>query len=233
MSTATLNDIDLRIRDAVTRQLGWDPDVDASAIGVAAKDGAVTLTGFVDTYAGKLAAERAAKRVHGVRAVANAIDVRLRLPRTDVDIAQDAVRALELRSTIPGTVQAAVRNASVTLTGRVHSISQKQAAEAAVRHIRGVHGVLNHITVEPQGAVGDVRRLIARALHDAADVDVRHVAVAVSGDTATLTGSVATWLQRDAAERAAANSPGIARVVNELRVEPVHDRAWEEVDEAC
>src|SRR6188472_1132701 len=101
------------------RQLDWDPEVDGSAVGVAARNGTVTLTGFIDTYAGKLAAERVAKRVHGVRAVANDIEVRLRLERTDPDIAQDAARALQLHSAVPETVQAAVHNGHLTLTGRV------------------------------------------------------------------------------------------------------------------
>jgi osmotically-inducible protein OsmY len=92
MATANLPAVDSRTRDMVTSQLEWDPQVDASAIGVAAKDGTVTLTGYVDTYAGKLAAERAAKRVRGVRAVANEIEVRLKLDRTDADIARDVAR---------------------------------------------------------------------------------------------------------------------------------------------
>ena len=119
MAIATLTEVDTRIRDLVTRELEWDAAVDASAIGVAAKDRTVTLTGYVDTYLCKLSAERAAKRVRGVRAVANDIQVRLRLARTDEDIALDAARALALRVTIPKTVQATVHQGHVTLTGRV------------------------------------------------------------------------------------------------------------------
>ena len=202
------------------RQLEWDPKVNASAIGVAASGGTVTLTGYIDTYAGKLAAERAAKRVHGVRAVANDLEVRLALERTDVDIADDAVHALELRSTVPDGVQAAVHNGHVTLTGRVNWLFQKQDAEKAVRHIRGVRSVRNHIDVAPKAAVFDVRRRIVKALHQNADVDARHITATVSGDTVILTGTVATWLQRDSAERAAANAAGIARVDNRITVEP-------------
>ena len=117
----------------------------------------MTLSGFIDTYSGKLAAERAAKRVHGVRAVANDVEVRLRLERTDPDIAQDAARALELRSTIPDGVQVVVHTGHVTLTGKVDWLFQKQSAENAVRDIRGVRGVLNHISVVPRAAVRDVR----------------------------------------------------------------------------
>lgn len=230
MTTATLTDTDVSVRDAVMRQLDWDPEVDASAVGVSATNGTVTLTGFIDTYPGKLAAERAAKRVHGVRAVANDIEVRLRLERTDPDIAQDATRALELRSMVPKAVQAVVHNAHVTLTGNVDWLYQKESAERAVRHIRGVRGVFNHITVAPQAVVRDVRHRIVTALHQNADVDARHVAVTVSGNTATLTGTVGTWLQRESAERAAANAPGIAHVDNRITVQPFHDSKMDEWD---
>ena len=233
MTTATLTDADVRVRDAVMRQLEWDPEVDASAVGVAAQNRTVTLTGFIDTYSGKLAAERAAKRVHGVRAVANDIDVRLRLERTDVDIAKDAVRALEVRCTVPDRVQAVVHNGHITLTGNVVWLYQKEAAERAVRHIRGVRGVFNHITVMPQAAARDVRLRIVKALHRDADVDARHITVTLSGDTATLTGAVATWLQRDSAERAAANAPGIARVDNRIVVQSFHDSKIDDADEIC
>ena len=233
MTTATLTDADVRVRDGVMRQLDWDPEVDASAVGVAAKRGTVTLTGFIDTYSGKLAAERAAKRVHGVRAVANDIDVRLRLDRTDADIAQDAARALELRSTIPESVQAVVHNGHVTLTGKVAWLYQKETAERAVRHLRGVRGVLNHIAVAPMAAVGDVRHRIVKALHQNADVDARHVTVTVSGSTATLTGMVGTWLQRDSAERAAADAPGITHVANLITVQSFHDSKMDDWDDIC
>jgi osmotically-inducible protein OsmY len=215
------------------RQLDWDPEVDASAVGVAATHGTVTLSGQIDTYSGKLAAERAAKRVHGVRAVANDIEVRLRLERTDADIAKDAARALELRSMIPETVQAVARSGQVTLTGHVEWLYQKESAEKAVRHIRGVRGVVNHITVAPGAMVRDVRRRIVKALHQNADVDARHITVTTAGNTATLTGIVGTWSQRDAAERAAANAPGIAHVDNRIVVQSFHDSKIEEWDEMC
>ncbi len=233
MTTATLTDADVRVRDAVMRQLDWDPEVDASAVGVAAKNGTVTLTGFIDSYSGKLAAERAVKRVHGVRAVANDVEVRLRLERTDPDIAQDAARALELRSTIPEGVQVVVHSGHVTLTGKVDWLFQKQTAENAVRHIRGVRGVLNHISVAPRAPVRDVRHRIVKALHQNADVDARHITVTVSGDTATLTGAVGTWLQRESAERAAANAPGIAQVDNRIIVQSFHDSKVDNLDEIC
>ncbi len=232
MTTATLTESDLRVRDAVMRQLDWDPEVDASAVGVAARKGTVTLTGFTDTYAGKLEAERAAKRVHGVRAVANEIEVRLKVGRGDVEIAQDAVRALELRN-IPAGVQAAVHDGHVTLTGTVEWLFQKFSAEGAVRHLCGVRRVLNHIAVRPQAILHDIRYRIVKALHQHADVDARHIEVAVSGDLVTLTGCVGTWLQRDEAERAAECAPGVARVDNRIVVESFHDAKWEGFDEVC
>jgi osmotically-inducible protein OsmY len=225
MTTATMTEQDVRVRDAVQQQLEWDSEVDASAIGVAARGGAVTLTGFVDSYAGKLAAERAAKRVRGVRAVANDVDVRLRLDRTDADIASDTARALELYATIPAGVQAAVHNGQVTLTGVVRWAYEKKHAERVVRHIRGVRGVFNHLTLAPRAAERDAHHRIHETLRRSAHVDAGPIAITVDGNTATLTGTVGTWLQRESIERAVADGPGITTVVNHLAVEPAESDA--------
>lgn len=228
MSTALLTPPDLRMRDAVLRQLTWDSQVDASAIGVTAKDDAVTLTGFIDTYAGKLAAERAAKRVRGVRAVANDVQVRLRLDRTDADIAADAATALNLRATLPEGVQVVVHGGHLTLTGTVRTLFQRAIAEKAVRHIRGVKGITNRVKVGPSASVPDVRRHIVRALHRDADLDARGIDVAVSGTEVVLTGTAGSWHERESAERAAMHATGITGVDNQIRVVwpegvPVHD----------
>jgi osmotically-inducible protein OsmY len=234
MTTASLTGTDVRLRDAVIRQLDWDPEVDDSAVGVAAKEGVVTLTGFIDSYAGKLAAERAVKRVRGVRAVANDIVVRLKVARTDADIAADAVRALKLRPGIPESVQAAVHHGHVTLTGRVEWLAQKEHAEETLRHIRGVLGVLNHIEVSPKAALRDVRRRIMQALHRNADVDARHIDVAIGDEAAViLTGTVGSWSQRDAAERAAGSAPGIRDVDNRIIVQPSEPYELTPPDEIC
>jgi osmotically-inducible protein OsmY len=230
MATMTLTETDVRVREQVRRQLDWDPDVDNSAIGIVAKNGVITLTGFIDSYAGKLAAERAAKRVRGVRAVANDIDVRLKLGRTDPDIARDAARALELRIGVPEGVQAVVHDGHVTLTGKVSWIAQRKNAEKAVAHVRGVRGVFNHIEVTPDRTHQDVRRRIVEALHRQADVNARHISVGISGEVAVLTGTVGTWNEREAAERAATDAPGIRWVDNRIVVEPV-DRG--DADEVC
>jgi osmotically-inducible protein OsmY len=202
------------------RQLEWDPRVDAGAVGVAVKDGAVTLSGYIDSYFGKLAAERAAKRVRGVRAVANEIEVRLMLERTDTGIAVDVVRALELRATVPDSVQAAVHHGHVTLTGQVESLFQKREAEKALRHIHGVRDIVNRITVTARAVERDIRHRITKALHWNANVDARLITVTVTGDKAILTGRVATWLERQSAERAAVHAPGITSVDNQIVVDP-------------
>ena len=220
MTTASLTQTDIRVRDAVLRALEWDPAVDASAVGVSARGGAVTLTGYIDSYAGKLAAERVAKRVRGVRAVANDIDVRLKLDRTDSDIAADIVRALELRSTIPSGVQAAVHGGQVTLTGKAAWLYQKIDAEKAVRHVRGVRNVIDRISIAPRPVERDIQHRIAEALHRNVNVDTRRIAVSVDGGTAILTGQAGSWLQREAAERAAAGAPGIVQVDNRIVVDP-------------
>lgn len=229
MAIAHLSEVDTRIRDLVTHELVWDAAVDASAIGVAAKDRTVTLTGYVDTYHCKLAAERAAKRVRGVRAVANDIEVRPKVGRTDADIARDVVRSLELRSTVPDNVQATVHHGYVTLTGETMWEFQRLDAEKAVRHIRGVRGVVNRIGLAPGSAARDVRHRILEALHRNADLDARHVQAHAAGDVVTLTGHVGTWLQREIANRAAADAPGIRRVDNQITVDPPDD----DEDEIC
>ena len=134
---------------------------------------------------------------------------------------------------IPENVQAVVHNGHVTLTGTVGWLYQKESAEEAVRHVRGVRSVFNHISVPPTGAVRDVQHRIVKALHQNADVDARHITVTVSGGTATLTGTVATWLQRDSAERAAMVAPGIVRGDNRITVQSFHDAKVDDGDDIC
>lgn len=233
MTTASVTGTDIRVRGAVVRQLDWDPEVDAGAIGVSAHDSVVTLTGFVNTYAEKLAAERVAKLVRGVRGVANDITVRLMVDRTDADIAHDAIVCLKTRPDLADTIQVAVHHGHLTLTGQVVWLLQKEAAEHAVKHIRGLVGIFNHITVKPQAAQRDVQRRIVTALHHNADLDARQIKVTVQDNAVTLKGTVTTWMQRDAAERAAGSAPGIARVENLIVVEPLEPHEVEPIDEMC
>ena len=220
MTTATITGTDTRLRDTLIRHLDWSPEVDASAIGVSANGGVVTLTGFVNSYADKLTAERVAKRIRGVRAVANDVVVRSSVDRTDDDIARDAARVLMLRPPLGDTVQPTVHHGHVTLTGKVPWLFQKQLAEDLVRHVSGVGGVHNHIEVKPIATERDVKGRIVRALHHHADIDARHVRVAVHGASVTLAGTVTTWTEREAAEEAAAQAPGVVAVHNEIVVAP-------------
>jgi osmotically-inducible protein OsmY len=226
MTTATLHDADVRVRDAVMRQLDWDPEVDASAVGVTAKNGTVTLTGFIDTYAGKLAAERAAKRVHGVRAVANDIDVRLRLERTDADVAEDAARALELRSAIPESVQVVVHNGHVTHRQSRLAVSEgdrrkdcstrSRRAQRVEPHHRGAQLLFATSTIASSGVASECGR--------GCSSDHGH-SVRRYGN---IDGTVGTWLQRESAERATASAPGIAHIDNRIIVQSFHDSKMEE-----
>lgn len=230
MSTATLTRRDLELRDTVVRQLEWDPEVDAAAIGVAANGGAVTLAGFVDTYAGKLAAERAAKRVRGVRAVANELQVRLRVAHADDEIARHASTTLAAWNQPHPGIQATIHGGHVTLTGTVQWIFQKEWAEEALRHVPGVVAITNRVEVVPETAPTDAERRIVEALRHAADVNARTIVVTVEGRVVTLAGSVASWSERLAAERTAAAAPGVTAVRNLLEILPP---AGEAIDDQC
>jgi VCBS repeat-containing protein len=220
MSTATLSEKDLHLRDHVLQQLEWDPAVDASGIGVTAHEGAVNLTGTINTYAGKLAAERAAKRIAGVRAIANNLEVRLIAGRTDADIAADAATALRLHGGVPPTVQAVVKHGQLTLSGTVGWYYQKIESNKAVRHIRGVRHIVDNMVVKPETSVRDLQRRVTSALHRNATVNAKHIQVDISGTVVRLTGVTTSWMQREAAERAAFDAPGVTMVDNQILVEP-------------
>jgi osmotically-inducible protein OsmY len=218
MSRSDRPDRDALIQNAVWRQLQLDPGIDAGDIAVTASDDTITLTGYVATYAGKLEAERAAKRVRGVRAVANELKVRLRFPHSDAEIAHDAAAALRARPGIPESVQASVRYGHLVLTGFVPWLFHRTAAELAVRTIAGVVQVTNRIEVLPLASGVDLRRQIAATLATIPDIDARQINVTVQGTTVVLTGIVESWPQREAVESAAADAPGIAHVENLIEI---------------
>jgi osmotically-inducible protein OsmY len=141
--------------------------------------------------------------------------------RADTHIAHAAARALDIGGAVPATVQVHVHNGYITLTGSVPWVSQKALAEGAVFSLHGVRGVKNHITVRPESLARDVYCRIVETLRRRADGDARHIGVAVDADVATLTGSVGSWPQRKAAERAATQAPGIKVVDNRIAVEPI------------
>jgi osmotically-inducible protein OsmY len=214
---------DDEIRDDVIRELRWDPQIsDPEAIGVAVTDGAVALTGHTSTYAEKMAAERAARQVYGVKAVANDLKVRLSgSPRDDADIARAIAHILDWNVQIPtGRVQATVQNGWVTLEGHVDHDFQRREVGRMVRNVRGVNGVINDVTVTPPAAPERVAAQIEEAFEREAGVDARHVRVEVSDHTARLYGHVHSVNEANAAAVAAAAAPGVAKVENHLVVSP-------------
>jgi osmotically-inducible protein OsmY len=209
---------DTQLHDSVQRQLEWDPEIEAGDIAVIASDGVITLTGFVHSYAAKLAAERSVKRVRGVRGVANDIQVTPLGERTDSDIARDAVHALRAHTEVPGTVTVTARYGFLTLEGTVEWMFQKSAAGLAVAYLDGVKGVSNLIAVKPNATAGQIKTEIDAALRRSADVDAQHVIVSVDGPVVTLSGFVSSCHEKQEAERAGWASPGVTRVENRIIV---------------
>jgi len=219
---------DKDIQQAVLSELEWEPQVKSTEIGVAVKDGIVTLSGFVDNYAKKYNAERAAKRIAGVKAVVN--DLQVKLPftseRTDEDIAKSAVQALQWRITLPDEkIKVIVRDGWITLEGNVEWNFQKEAAESAVRYLTGVKGVTNLITVRPKVSPTEVRGKIEESLKRYAELDAQRISVEVQGTKVILRGTVHSWAEKDEAERAAWRAPGVAEVENLITVSPVLEMA--------
>jgi osmotically-inducible protein OsmY len=208
------------LRQDVVDELAWDTALDAPGIGVAVHDGAVTLTGHVQSYAERRAAEKAAKRVHGVIAVANELEVRLpsSLQKDDTDIATAAASVIRWSAPVPSTVSATVERGWVTLSGEVDWAYQRRAAENAVRDLAGVRGMSNQILVKPRPVPKDVRDQIQKAFHRSAQIDADHISVSVSGGKVTLSGTVRSWSERMEAEHAARAAGGITEVENKLRV---------------
>lgn len=213
---------DTQLRDDVQAELSWDPAFKASDIGVIVKDGVVTLTGHLSSHAEKYAAERAVQRVHGVKAVA--VEMTVKLPfgneRTDADIAMAAERALEWNVLVPdGKIRPVVEKGWLTLQGEVEWGYQRSAAEGAVRDLMGVTGVSNFVKVKPKLSPADVEKKIHDALSRQADREARRLSISVDGSQVTLRGVVHSWAERDAVQGAAWATPGVSVVVNDLLVD--------------
>jgi osmotically-inducible protein OsmY len=214
---------DSDIRRDVEDELRWDPELDATEIAVTVKNGIVILAGFVRSLPEKERAEVDAKRVAGVLAVAN--DLEIRLPgvdeKPDPDIARDAI--IQIKRELPYSwdkIRVVVKSGWITLEGEVEWNYQRERAEASVRWIRGVKGITNSIEVKPRAAPSEIRRKIEDALRRAAEIDAGRITVETAGGDVFLRGTVRSWAERREAERAAWSAPGVTKVDNRIIVSP-------------
>jgi osmotically-inducible protein OsmY len=212
---------DSQIQQDVMDELQWEPRVDHAGIGVAVTDGVVTLSGFVPSYASKIAAEKAARRVKGVRGLAEEVEVRLPSdPKTaDPEIAKRIADIFDWSVTVPrGRIDVKVEHGWVTLSGKVDFHYHRQSAKDLVSRISGVRGVTNLIEVKAAPSSIDIKDRIVAALKRAADVDASTINVVTEGDTVKLGGRVHAWYERQVAERAAWAAPGVNKVVDNIVV---------------
>lgn len=223
MATPTITRTDQDIQRDLLDELQWEARVQPNEIGAAVRDGVVTLIGWVDNYAKKWAAERAAHRLRGVRAVANDIEVRLptSAERTDADIATAATRALEWDAFVPiENLDVTISHGWVVLHGEVEWEYQRRAAERSVRRLSGVRGVTNGVTVRPraQPSADQLKQRIESALVRSVETDAERIKIDVHGDRVVIDGTVRSWLEREEAERVAWSAPGVTTVDNHIKV---------------
>lgn len=212
---------DEQLQQDVTAELKWEPSVNAAQIGVEVKDGVVTLAGHVDSYAEKWNAEKAVQRVSGVKALAVEMDVKLPgfSKRNDADIARSAQNAIGWTSYLPkDAVKIMVEKGWVTLTGEVDWEYQRNVASGAIRHLMGVTGVSDQITIKAIATSSGVKAEIESALKRRAVSDTQKITVDINGSEVTLSGKVHSWSERDLARSSAWSAPGVRNVVDKMSV---------------
>jgi osmotically-inducible protein OsmY len=213
---------DLEIQKDVMAELAWKPFLKASEIGVAVKNGIVTLSGTVDTYSKKISAEDAAKGVAGVKAVAEDIEVKTssNTKRTDADIAEAVVHALKWNSSvIDEKIKVKVENGWVTLDGEAEWEYQRNSARYAVQNLLGVAGLSNNIKLKPHANPVDIKQKISAAFLRSANLDSDRITVKSDGNAVTLTGKVRSYAEKKDAEKVAWLAPGVNKVDNKLEID--------------
>lgn len=212
---------DYEIQQNVQEQLKWEPFLEAAEIGVSVKGGIVTLSGQVNSFAKKLAAERAAKKVSGVKAVTEDIQVHISTgqQKTDLEIAQAVVNALKSHSAVEEErIKVNVENGNVTLSGYADWAYERIMAESAIEHLEGVKNVSNQVMIKPKPMAGDILRKINAAFERYASIDANKIKVSISDNKVTLTGKVRSWTERSDAEDIAWSAPGVSQVINQITV---------------
>jgi len=212
---------DKQLKNDILAELRWEPSVNAEQIGVEVKDGVVTLAGHVDSFVEKWAAEKAAKKVSGVRALAVEMDVKLPSlsQRNDADIARSADSALEWTTYLPrNSIKIQVEGGWVTLDGDVEWEYQRRAALSAVRNLMGVKGINNNIVIKSKVTANGVKADIIDALKRRAITDSQKIVVDVNGADVTLSGTVDNWAERDLARHSAWSTAGVQNVQNNIIV---------------
>ena len=202
-------------------ELRSDPDIDATDIAVAVKDGSVTLTGFVRSFRQRRRAEQDVKRLAGVVGIANNIEVRLSIihRRPDSEIARDAVEAIKRDLPLSwDKIKAIVEDGWITLEGEVEWHYQRERAEEAVQGLRGIRGVTNKIEVRPRVPPMEIKRRIEQALRRSGELDASGISVEASGSEIILRGGVRSWAEREEADRAAWSAPGVTKVDNRIKI---------------
>ena len=222
---------DNQIQEDIIDQLKWEPFLNASQIGAAVKNGIVTLTGQVDTYSKKLAAENAAKKIAGVKAIAEDIQIGVspEYNKTDTEIAEAVLNALKWHTAVQEEkIKIKVENGNVRLEGEVEWEFQRNNAETAIENLTGIRSVMNLINVKPNFTASDIKKKITAAFQRSATIDAGKITVEVTGDKVILGGKVRSFAEKEDAEKAAWLAPGVTRIESRIEMEDPEYASWSE-----